>query len=473
MSYVSIPSEYSRPNGGRAARVVRSLYAVPAGSLVATMFLPLAALLHQNFRRVLLAIVLLEVPFMVDVNLRFREETAAVGAIEGFNLSLTTVALVGLYLSWLIGFLVRDHSSARRLRMNWPLAFYVGFVALSMTSAYDLELAQFELFTLVQLFLLHVYVASSVRTRTDIIFVVAVLLIGLALEALTILATVGMGRSFAVGSIAAHIIGGRAGGTFGSPNAVASYLALLLAPCAGLVLANVSRTYSRLASAAFALGTISLIFTLSRGGWMAFALSMGLMGLAAWRRGYISLKGPLLVAVVVMLLVLPFFSLIAERIGGDDGGSAHSRIPLAILASRVIHDYPWLGLGPNNFALIEKTYVTSEFAGEWFFVVHNKYLLVWAETGLWALLAFLWFLGSTVRRGWRQWSLGDSILAPLALGFTAAIIGHMWHMFFDVFNSRAHLQTLWLISALIVAMGNLRADGDAAAADRSVGRSSR
>lgn len=457
MSYVSIPSDFSRQGRGRAAGLGQSLYAVAAGCLVATMFLPLVALLRQNFRRVLLGIVLLEVPFMIDVNLRFREDTAAVGAIEGFNLSLTTAALVGLYASWLIGFLARENSSAHRLRMNWPLALYLGFVALSMTSAYDLQLAQFELFTLIQLFLLHVYVASSLRTRTDILFGVAVLAIGLALEALMILTTVAMGRGFAVGSIAAHFDGSRAGGTLGSPNGVASYLVLVLAPCAGLVLAKVSRGYRRLACAAFALGTMSLIFTLSRGAWIAFALSMTLIGLSAWRRGYISVKGPLLVAVVMMLLVLPFFGLITERIGGDDGGSARSRIPLAILASRVIHDYPWLGIGPNNFALIERTYVTSEFVGEWFFVVHNKYLLVWAETGLWALLAFLCFLGSTLRRGWHQWSLADSILAPLALGFTAGIVGHMWHMFFDVFHSRAHLQTLWVISAFIVAMGHVRA----------------
>ena len=102
--------------------------------------------------------------------------------------------------------------------------------------------------------------------------------------------------------------------------------------------------------------------------------------------------------------------------------------------------------------------MTSEFVGEWFYVVHNKYLLVWAETGFWALLAFLGFLLTTLRQGWRQWRLGDPILAPLALGFTAAIVGHMEHMFFDVFHSRPQVQTLWMISALIIAMRHVRTE---------------
>jgi O-antigen ligase len=443
---------------GLTARLTPSLYDVAAGSLVAALFLPLVALLGQNVRRILLAIVLLEMVLVIDVNLRFREETAQFGAIEGFNVSLTTLALVGLYTSWFVGFLARDPSSPRRLRMNGALAFYLGLLVVSMMGAYDAELSQFELFMLAQVFLVHVYIASAVRTRKDVLVVVGLLLIGLVLQALAILATVAMGHGFNFASINANIDGGRPGGMFNSPNGVAGYLALLLAPCVCLALANVSRNYNRLAIAAFGLGTIALIFTLSRGGWMAFGLSLTLVGGAAWWRGYFSLRGPLLVAAIVMLLAVPFGGVISKRLQGDDHGSAHSRIPLAVLAYRVINDYPWLGLGPNNFVVIEKSYVTSEFVGDWFYIVHNKYLLVWAENGLFALLAFLCFLGSTLRQGWRVWRLRDPLLAPLALGFTAAIAGHMWHMLFDVFHSRPEVQTLWVASALIVAMGHVKAD---------------
>jgi O-antigen ligase len=428
------------------------------------MFLPLVALVHENLRRILLAVILLEMVLVIDVNLAFREDPALFGAVGGFNLSLTTLALTFLYASWLIGFLARERSAPRRIRLNGALLLYLACVAVSMTTAYDEELSRFEMFMLAQVFLVHVYVASAVRSRRDVLFVVTLLLAGALLEALMMLGTAFLGRDITLGVFGAGIdpVTGRVGGTFGSPNGAAGYLVLLLAPSASLLLARVSGWHKVLAMATFTLGAMSLIWTLSRGAWIALALSMAIVGLGAWRRGYISLKGPLLLGLALMLLALPFLSIVSDRLLGDDQGSARSRVPLAILAYRVIEDYPWLGLGPNNFALIEKTYMTSEFAGEWFFIVHNKYLLVWAETGIAALLVFLWFLGSTLRRGWRQWTRGDPLMAPLALGFTAAIVAHMWHMFFEVFH-RPQIQTLWVIAGLLIAMSHVNRAGDSIA----------
>jgi O-antigen ligase len=130
-------------------------------------------------------------------------------------------------------------------------------------------------------------------------------------------------------------------------------------------------------------------------------------------------------------------------------------VPLTIVAGRVIQDHPFTGVGANNFALVQRQYWTSEFVGEWFFVAHNKYLLVLAETGPGALLSFVVFLLATLRRGWRVWQRDDPYLAPLALCFTAVVVGHMEHMALDVFHSRPQVQTLWLISALILAMSHI------------------
>jgi O-antigen ligase len=444
--------------GSVVARAGLSFYSLAAGTLVTSMFLPLVVLLGANLRRLLLAVVFLEMMIGLDVNLALREDPAQFGALEGFSVSLTTLALVGLYTSWAIGFLVREPSSRRPIRMNWPLAVYMGFVALSMLNAYDVELSQFELFLLAQAFLVHVYVASALRTRKDILFAVGLLLTGIILEAILVIPSVAARSSISIAGITSQFELGRASGTLGSPILLASYLALLLAPSASVMLAAVSRGLKVLALVAFVFGTLALIFTLSRGAWISFTLSMTLLGVAAWWRGYISLKVPVLTAIAVLLLALPFAALIGGRITGDDGGSARARLPLAILASRVIEDHPWLGIGPNNFALVGQRYITSQFADEWFFVVHNKYLLVWAETGLFGLLAFLLFLLTTLRGGWRLWRRADPVLAPLAIGFTVAIIGHMEHMSFDVFRSRPQVQTLWLISGLIVAMTHVRTD---------------
>ena len=84
--------------------------------------------------------------------------------------------------------------------------------------------------------------------------------------------------------------------------------------------------------------------------------------------------------------------------------------------------------------------------------MHNKYLLVWAETGIGGLLAFMGFLVVTLSRLWKCWKLHDPLLSPLALGFMAGILGMMVHMLVDVYSGRAVVQAFWLIAGLAMVM---------------------
>jgi hypothetical protein len=54
-----------------------------------------------DLRRILLAIVLLDIPFQWDKYLGYREELDQMAALGGWGVSLTTVALVGLYAIWM------------------------------------------------------------------------------------------------------------------------------------------------------------------------------------------------------------------------------------------------------------------------------------------------------------------------------------------------------------------------------------
>jgi putative inorganic carbon (HCO3(-)) transporter len=181
-------------------------------------------------------------------------------------------------------------------------------------------------------------------------------------------------------------------------------------------------------------------------------LSIAVLCLLAWRRGWLSPTLPIIVVILALILFLPLQDVISPRLFGDDSGAAQSRIPLMGLAFRMIQDNPVLGVGANNFAIMIERYATSEFSSDWLYTVHNQYLLVWAETGTVGLVALLWLLLAILRRGWLGWKLNDRFLSPLALGFTAALLGHMAHMFVDFFNQRPQVQLLWLIAGLITAI---------------------
>lgn len=417
---------------------------------------PFVAMIVGNVRKLLLGLMILDIPLQLDINLGYRTDAATLGALGGFNLSATTVALIILYALWLGELLIKSERRPRSLlRRALPLSLYLAFVALSITVARDVRLASFQLFMFVQMFLLYVYIVGTVRTQTDVLFIITMLLSSVVLQSLIMIAVYFVGTGFSFGTISTSIdvaYGSRAGGTFKSPNSVASYLALLLPVAMGILVTGVGPWYKRLAALTFSLGVLALLLTQSRGAWIAFGLSLGMVCVFAWRRGWISPKVPLAFLLVIVLLAALFQDVLAARLLGDDRGSARGRIPLMQLAIRVIRDNPLLGVGANNFAVTIRQYATPEFSKEWLYVVHNEYLLVWAETGIGGLVTLMAFLLATITQGWRGWMVCDRILAPLALGLTAALFGHLVHMAVDLFNIRPLVQLLWLLCGLITAI---------------------
>jgi O-antigen ligase len=244
----------------------------------------------------------------------------------------------------------------------------------------------------------------------------------------------------------------RVAGTVGSPVVSASYLVLLLAPTLAILATPLTRFHKLLAIAAFALGCIALLLTLTRGAWIAFGLSMSIVCVMAWYRRILSAWLPLTFAFALVLVAVLFQESIADRILEDDG-SAQSRIPLAQIGWKLIRDNPIVGVGMNNCALASAPYAAAAgFRQEWFYTIHNKYLLEWAELGIFGMAAFVLFLLTTLRMGWRVWLRRDSLLSPIALGLMAAMGGQMVHMLVDMFNSRPQVQALWLCAGIVAAI---------------------
>lgn len=440
----------------------RALLALGALSL-------LGALVLGRVRGPLLAAILLDIPLELDAHLAHQPDIEQLGAIPGFNVSLTTLALGACLVLWLASALAGLQPPGPAWRASAPAALYIGIAALSLLWAESRLLAAFEVFLLLQLGLLYLYLASTVRTVPEVLFVVRLLLLGVVLEVALAVALPAAGMEEVLGLLtraAATVPAeetGRFSGTLSSPTIAGAYFSLLLPLAMGVLLIPSGRATKGLALLALASGGLGLLLTETRGAWTAFAIAAIVFMLALWRRGRLS--GAVVLAVgVTAALGLVGSGIIVHRLEGYDEGSSYSRLPLVQLALVIIQQHGLLGVGANNYALAAQAAATPNFGdtGDWLYLVHNKLLLVWAETGLAGLAAFLLFLASALRNGWRCWRSDHPVLAVLGLGMVTALIGDFVHMQVDIFNARVLLQLLWVMAGLLAAMERLaRSEGQA------------
>lgn len=428
---------------------------------------PFVVLAVGDVRRLLLLIPIFDIPIQLDGHLFYRDALASWGSIAGFNYSLTTIALTGLYTLWLVDWLVRptwlpptakSPAPARPWTTPlWALGRYVACVALSLVVARDRQLAAFELALLLQILLLVIYIVATVRTTGELLFLVRLLLLALLLQSVVMIGLRVLGHSISLGPLNLRLDPDqRVGGAIGGPNTAAGYLALLLPVALAVCWSRRDGLTRGLALLALGLGCVGLGLTLSRGGTVSALVGLSIVFVLCWqRRGWsLGLLG-LLAVISGLLLYFGAGLLFAGRMIGADQGAAAGRLPLIALAFQIIRDAPLLGIGANNFAVVMPDYLTPDFSRDWLYIVHNKYLLIWAELGPVGIGAYLWFLLSTLYLGWRTWQQRTSLLAPLALGLTAGIVGHMIHMQVDLFNGRQLIQMLWLQAALIMVSATL------------------
>ena len=229
-----------------------------------------------------------------------------------------------------------------------------------------------------------------------------------------------------------------------------SFLGLGLAPILMMLKTPVSYRLKIFTAVSFGLGTVALVLTFSRGGWLAFVTSMLVVLCASRMRHLFRVRFLILAFTTVLIVILPFRDLILARLNAS--GGTQSRIPLMQIAWQMIEANPLLGVGVNNFFFALPNYAGPEFSGDWLAIVHNQFLLIWSESGFLALLTFVAFILTSIWHGLRAVARAREPLALLAVGLTASMVGMVPNMFVERFVNRPQIGLLWLIAALLTAI---------------------
>jgi putative inorganic carbon (hco3(-)) transporter len=274
----------------------------------------------------------------------------------------------------------------------------------------------------------------------------------------------------AVWGLLSFLTGGqlRAGGPIADPNDFAFVLMSVL-PITIFFFVEEQRRWCLWGACAVLL-VAATFATLSRG-----AL-LGLVALIVWvlltRR--LSLKAALaaalaLIAAAAMALVI-WGPLITERIEvkrHTAGENADARKSLWDAALLMTADHPLLGVGPDRYPVESPAYVRNNPVAIPDLVVHNSYLEVMVESGIFALIAFVGFLLATwrlLRRTYREaGAVDDRTVRRLVSAMQGALLVAIVS---GSFLSQQLSTPFWLFGALATVVAGVASGGGIPGRDR-------
>ena len=211
--------------------------------------------------------------------------------------------------------------------------------------------------------------------------------------------------------------------------------------------AETNRWLRRVCYALSAMMMITVLFSLSRGGFLG--LCFVLIGLALKSKYKVTGILAVVLAGSITFALLP--NQVVERVGtirtatqADE--SAQLRFEAWRVSLQIIADHPVLGIGPRNIMELFGRYQQTEVRR----VSHNSFLQIAVDAGLPALLMFVALIGMSffrLRRARQSLAAGspDSLLIAYSHGLEVALVGYFVSA---NFLSRHDLELLYEVFAL-------------------------
>lgn len=252
----------------------------------------------------------------------------------------------------------------------------------------------------------------------------------------------------------------------GNPNLLAGYLLPAVVLSLVAIFAWQGWIRKALAVTMFAVNTVCLVLTYSRGGWIALVVAfLTAMALLVywwslemppfWRTWSLpmilgSLIGLLVLAVIFVEPVhLRFVSIFADR--QDSSNNFRRNVWDAVF--RMIADRPIIGIGPGHHSF-NKVYPLYQQPRYTALSAYSIFLEVIVETGFIGLACFLWLIIVTFNTAFLQlqrFRQSRNIEGFWVIGAIATLLGMLAHGMVDTIWYRPSVNTLWWLMVALVA----------------------
>lgn len=387
---------------------------------------------------------------------------------------LTDWLILAVLFLWLRRVLRRE-AKVKLGRLEFGLALFLFFGALSLFRAENLGLGVYKEVKLIEFGLIFLYVKNNFRGLVDAGRFFKVLAMSGVLQALT--AIIQFGRQASLGlrildesplapdlpGVAKIVVGGakvvRAYGLTPHPNVLAAFLILAIFGLVYLFVSEyqkLSRTKNLIYGSAGVILLLSLFLTFSR-----IITVVGLGFLTIWLLFLLfqdkRFRRPVSTALILLfavsgLLLAVYWPYVAARYSGldlADGQAINLRTYYNQVALDLMSQRPLGGVGQGNFVV--EFFKQRPGLENWLYQpVHNVYLLIAVQSGVLSLLAFLWFLFLIIRGAWsRRNDLSVSCL--LLIVNCLLLIALFDHFLWDLQQGQI---VFWLFLGILATVGH-------------------
>ncbi len=171
---------------------------------------------------------------------------------------------------------------------------------------------------------------------------------------------------------------------------------------------------------------LALLFSLTRGVWLAYVMVLGVLGVVKGGKTSLALG---VCAVLLALSLVVAGSGVRERVTqvlDFKVNIGRSQIWQANLD--MVKERPLLGWGYGNYRKFRGPYYQRYSGADTTAHAHNNFLQLWVDAGLLGLTAFLWLCWVILRSGWQAYRLFPPSAEPLrslTLGGVLSMLGFL------------------------------------------------
>lgn len=343
-----------------------------------------------------------------------------------------------------------------------PTVILIIWMIVTSSRALDPGVGYAEVSKWIRGYLIFVCLANFVTDQKDLRAVLLILLAGFTFEAL-----LGI-YQWRRGSLGLDFLGERlfrpewwrAYGTFYVPSYYGNYLIMILPIALRLLIFYRPPQKKETYFFAFAAGTgfLGLYASLARGPWLSFLIVVVLMLLFTFFKSKLrpKVKWPIAIGIILCLAFSwQYKDKVVAQFGEERKTAAMTRIYLGQVAWRLIQDNLTFGIGPGNYELNSPRYVVpikeypTSLLSE---MVHNTYLLIFSESGVIGITAFVIILLQMCIICFRMFRSNHQLVLNIAIGSAMSILAIMISFVAspDIHNEQT-INQLFLISGMVFA----------------------